>query len=213
MRAMSSDPSNRKRRWFQFSLRSLLIVVTIFCVFGGWLGNEYRIVCERNALVHRILTNGQRWGVVVVPDTNDFSVGTIRARAASVDREFFFGFGLVPDDAFLFAANKSNAPKAIASTLRKWLGDSDQRVRVICIPADADAGDAAAAAELFPEARIWHTSEAEIALIQSGRGRGTSVPGRPLPLTPADREHLARYYNTLAANRPNPPATPLPDRK
>jgi hypothetical protein len=201
-----------KRRCFQFSLRSLLIVATIFCIVGGWLGNEYRIVRERRALVDRIFTNSQRWGIVVVPETRDLSGGTIRARAASVDREFFLGFGFVPDEAFVLAANKWKAPKVAPSTLRQWLGDSDQRVRVICIPADADASDAAAAADLFPEARIWRTTDAEIALLLSGRGSGNIASGLSPP-TPADREHLARYYKALAANRPNPSANAWPDRK
>ncbi len=30
----------RKRRWYQFSLRTVMIVVTLFCVVGGWFGSE-----------------------------------------------------------------------------------------------------------------------------------------------------------------------------
>jgi hypothetical protein len=42
-----ADAPKRKRRWFQFSLRSLLIGVTIFCLVGGWLGRELFIARQR----------------------------------------------------------------------------------------------------------------------------------------------------------------------
>jgi hypothetical protein len=45
--APKADPPKRKRRWFQFRLRTLMIVVTLFCIAGGWLGNQVRIVWER----------------------------------------------------------------------------------------------------------------------------------------------------------------------
>ena len=45
-----AEPPKRKRRWFQFSLRTLLIVVTLFCVIvGGYVGWQKRIVNERKA--------------------------------------------------------------------------------------------------------------------------------------------------------------------
>jgi hypothetical protein len=34
-----ADPPKRKRRWYQFNLRSLMIVVTLICaVASAWLG-------------------------------------------------------------------------------------------------------------------------------------------------------------------------------
>jgi hypothetical protein len=38
-----------KRRWLRFSIRTLLVAVTIFCV---WLGWEWRIVENRNSVRH-----------------------------------------------------------------------------------------------------------------------------------------------------------------
>jgi hypothetical protein len=32
-----ADPPKRKRRWFQFSLRTLMIGVTLLAVLPGWL--------------------------------------------------------------------------------------------------------------------------------------------------------------------------------
>ncbi len=200
MRAMSSEPSNRKRRWFQFSLRSLLVIVTLFCVIGGWLGNEYRIVRARKALVQRIFENGnmqERWGIV-------FYSPTINSSGQKSDG--WAGIGFVPNEAMTSLTRGGGQSRP--SIVRRWLGDSDQRICVICIPASAETAETTAASELFPEARIYRSSEAEIALLLSGRGRGAVVL-RALPLTPADREHLARYYKGLAADSRS---SPSPDR-
>ena len=35
-----ADPPKRKRRWFQFSLRTLMIFTIIVAVACGWLGNK-----------------------------------------------------------------------------------------------------------------------------------------------------------------------------
>jgi hypothetical protein len=42
-----ADPPKRKRRWFQFSLRTLMIGVALFGVFGGWFGNQVRATNRR----------------------------------------------------------------------------------------------------------------------------------------------------------------------
>jgi hypothetical protein len=41
-------PSPRRR--FQFRLRTLLIGVTLFCIVGGWFGNQVRIGANRKAV-------------------------------------------------------------------------------------------------------------------------------------------------------------------
>jgi hypothetical protein len=43
-----AEPPNRKRRWFQFSLRTLLIGVTLVAVPLGYFGWQVKIVRERN---------------------------------------------------------------------------------------------------------------------------------------------------------------------
>jgi hypothetical protein len=50
-----ADPPERKRRWFQFSLRSLLLAVT---AFGVWLGWESHVVRERKAALEEIKRTG-----------------------------------------------------------------------------------------------------------------------------------------------------------
>jgi hypothetical protein len=42
-----ADPPKRKRRWFQFSLRTLLIGVTLLAVVCGYVGWEAKIVRDR----------------------------------------------------------------------------------------------------------------------------------------------------------------------
>ena len=41
----------RKRRRFQFRLRTLMIAVTLFCVVGAWFGNQAWIVIQRKAIL------------------------------------------------------------------------------------------------------------------------------------------------------------------
>ena len=48
---MQTEPPKRKRRWFQFSLRTLLIVVTLFCIAAAWFTEQARIVRERKAIL------------------------------------------------------------------------------------------------------------------------------------------------------------------
>jgi hypothetical protein len=55
---LKSEPPKRKRRWFQFSLRSLLIVVTLLAVACGYVGSQAEIVRERKAMLALIRSEG-----------------------------------------------------------------------------------------------------------------------------------------------------------
>ena len=46
-----AEPPKRKRRWFQFSLRTLMIVVTLLAIPGGYVGWQAKIVRDRNAML------------------------------------------------------------------------------------------------------------------------------------------------------------------
>jgi hypothetical protein len=56
MSATSSEMTTllRKRRWLKFSIRTLLVAVTLLCVFLSWLAWQIRIVGERAELVRLI---------------------------------------------------------------------------------------------------------------------------------------------------------------
>jgi hypothetical protein len=45
-----ADSLKRKRRWCQFSLRSLLIVVTLLAILCGYVGQQVEIVKEREVM-------------------------------------------------------------------------------------------------------------------------------------------------------------------
>jgi hypothetical protein len=45
-----AKPPKRKRRWFQFSLRTLLIVVTMLAAACGYVAWQAKIVQERTAV-------------------------------------------------------------------------------------------------------------------------------------------------------------------
>ena len=54
---IKADPPNRKRRWFQFSLRTLMIGVTLLAVACAYVGWQFKIVQERKAkliLLHEL---------------------------------------------------------------------------------------------------------------------------------------------------------------
>ena len=47
-----ADPPKRKRRWFQFSLRSLMIGVTLLAVVCGYFGCRAKIIRHWTALLN-----------------------------------------------------------------------------------------------------------------------------------------------------------------
>jgi hypothetical protein len=55
-----AEPSKRKRRWFQFSLRILLIGVTLLAIPCAYVGWQAKIVRQRRAM----LFNNPRVGVL-----------------------------------------------------------------------------------------------------------------------------------------------------
>ena len=187
MRTMKSSPPGLKSRWFQFSLRSLLIVVTIVCVVGGWIGNKIRVVRERREMLFARLNQPDRWGVV-------FDSQTVGSSGNNVDSRTPIGF--VPRK--LLSSLAWPPSRSQPSILEKWLGDNSSGIRLFCIPVTAHPADVAKVTELSPDAIIHRTSDAEIAILLSDKG-GPPVP-HLRPLTPADRKHLSLYYNALAAN-------------
>jgi hypothetical protein len=61
-----SDPPKRKRRWLQFRLRTLMIVVTLLAVPFAYVGQQAKIVRARLAVLKELKTvvNGQRTGFI-----------------------------------------------------------------------------------------------------------------------------------------------------
>jgi hypothetical protein len=117
-----------KRRWFQFSLRTLLIGVTLFCVvIGGYVGWQAKIIRERNAMIHRIESMG-----------GSVEIGRLDQGWAEA--------GMDPN---LYEEIKARA----VPWVRRMLGDSD--VIDICLPAETPASGRASIRAVFPESQIW----------------------------------------------------------
>jgi hypothetical protein len=53
-----ADSPKRKRRWFQFSLRTLMIAVTVLAVACGYVGWQVKIVRARKAFQERLELQG-----------------------------------------------------------------------------------------------------------------------------------------------------------
>jgi hypothetical protein len=50
----NAEPPKRKRRWYQFSLRSLMIVVMLLAIPCWWVAKQKKLVDERRAMLTRI---------------------------------------------------------------------------------------------------------------------------------------------------------------
>src|SRR5437870_4827484 len=53
-----SETPNRSRRWFQFSLRSLLALMFVFACGLGWLANERQKVKARREAIQALSKSG-----------------------------------------------------------------------------------------------------------------------------------------------------------
>jgi hypothetical protein len=122
-----SDPPKRKRRWFQFSLRTLLIGVTLFCmVVGGYVGSQAKIVKERKTMLAYILnsTDTQR-GVWSAPRPLEegYEIPWIRdllgdqavsafALPVSADKEHTYQIhALFPEALIMFVSWENGSPR------------------------------------------------------------------------------------------------------
>src|ERR1700676_1787169 len=57
-----ADPPKRNRRWYQFSLRSLMIFTLICAVCAGWLGKKIHQKRREREAVHAIVkAGGDAW--------------------------------------------------------------------------------------------------------------------------------------------------------
>jgi hypothetical protein len=73
------DPPKRKRRWFQFSLRSLMIGVTLLAVPLGYVGWQAKIVRHRRELIRQVVAAGSYVGFDFTLELED-SIPWLRRR-------------------------------------------------------------------------------------------------------------------------------------
>ena len=82
---LNVDPPRRKRRWFQFSLRTLMIGVTLLAVPIGYVGWQAKIVRERTAMESVILA---QFGRCLYGRSIGNGLSLSRARANSKSRGY-----------------------------------------------------------------------------------------------------------------------------
>jgi hypothetical protein len=79
---MADQPSSRRR--FQFRLRTLWIVVTLFCVVFAYVGSQAKIVVDRKAAMVELIRGGggavgtERLNLSVLEDGRDYSIPFLR---------------------------------------------------------------------------------------------------------------------------------------
>jgi hypothetical protein len=149
--AMQTEPSNaeppkHKRRWFQYSLRSLMIFVALVAVVCGYVGWQAKIVRERRAM--RAEINRLGGDCVASPIT--------KPEFMSVEPGDFRLLANLPSFAPLIDGNDDEEP----SKIRRWLGDLI--VWGIWLPDGVSHSDAVRFAKCFPEASVWQGDPSEL---------------------------------------------------
>ena len=121
-----AEPPKRKRRWFQFSLRTLMIVVSLLAVPLGYVGWQAKIVRERRCALSAITESGGH-------------IWTREGYCSSTEP----GAGRMPPDEW-----PSEVP-----WLRRLLGD--EHVASIQLAWDVSVAERIRIEALFPEATVF----------------------------------------------------------
>ena len=126
-----AEPPKRKRRWFQFRLRSLLIGVTLLAVVCGYVGWQAGIVRERRETMTELLRSHPVFG---------------RIQWATISCESCHSTG----------QDGEHIPPPVDDEIpfvRRLLGDKPYRA--FKIPRSYSPTEASRIRELFPEATIY----------------------------------------------------------
>jgi hypothetical protein len=123
---LTSTPAP-KRHWFQFSLRTLFIMLT---VFGVWLGWQANVVHERKAMRNWIESGGGRLSVFYPPQP------------------------LPGTNLIILTGDFPDGEDFTVPIIRRWLGD--EPVWKVEVRHDASADEVVKAKRLFPEAEVFN---------------------------------------------------------
>ncbi|HEV2969944.1 MAG TPA: hypothetical protein VGY55_08135 [Pirellulales bacterium] len=138
----TSPPRKKRRRWFQYRLRTLFLVMTAICV---WLGWESHVVRQRKAALEEIKRSD---GIVLsAADTRELSAALIALNAGKVQS----GKDRAVASAFLWVTNQSAINTSIPF-IREWLGD--EAIASIALASKTSEDDVSRIATLFPEAHV-----------------------------------------------------------
>ena len=142
-----ADPPKRKRRWFQFSLRTLMIVVTLLAIPCAYVSWQAEIAKRRMAMYQQFFSYSMeitRIGMICEswsPILNGEAASRIQT-------------GTVPR-VLISSISGLAADRDRPSAFRKWLGEPDIVMRVICFSQDAGQADVDEVAYLFPTAMLY----------------------------------------------------------
>ena len=147
-----ADPPQRKRRWFQFSLRTLMIGVTLLAVICGYVAKQVQIVRERKTAFERILSDAKQFGII-------YDTWTMPSETKYGSQHYC---GLLSPDVGHCVSQYLSDDRP--SAFWRWLGEPDIAVKAICVKPDHDSADIARLGELFPEATIYAINESPYGL-------------------------------------------------
>jgi hypothetical protein len=134
-----ATPPKRKRRWFQFSLRTLMIGVTLLAVPCAYLGWQAKKVRDRKAWIE---SNSATYSIKQIhlgEGTHGFSFKKISPDSPlSIGLEYYR----------LNVGSRKDSP----SWLRRLLGD--EPIGLICLRETALTAEMQSVVVLFPEAQV-----------------------------------------------------------
>ena len=140
----TAEPPKRKRRWFQFSLRTLMIGVTLLAVPLGYVAWHARVVRERKELLSLVLNRG---GGYLISDEPALSgsrlVGTLPPSPLGPG-------GFPPNQPFMTLSIHDVTKNP--SWIRIWFGD--ERMAAIWLTTAVSADEAARIVAAFPESNV-----------------------------------------------------------
>jgi hypothetical protein len=130
-----------KRRWFRFSLRTLLVAVTLLCI---WLGWQARIVQERKGLLELLTQSGGH-----AADMSALSGPVFKGTTLKINVGLGPGF---KSKAVEIHPNQAN----LASYIRHLFGDRE--IGLISLP-DQLVKDREQFVSVFPDATVMMVNE------------------------------------------------------
>jgi len=136
--AKPDEPSPAKkpsRRRLQFSLRTLLFVVTLLCIAFAWVGWQVRIVQERKAKLAKLLSAGI---VVTLDNVREFAKGGPHGVWDDV---------LIPAEPVVLRDGSTDI-----LWYRRWLGD--EAVVIFWTNHKLTAEERGNVEQIFPEAKV-----------------------------------------------------------
>jgi hypothetical protein len=72
---LNSPPPKCKRRWYQFSLRTLIVAVTLLAIAAGYVGRQFQLARDRKAFLDNHL---DKYGNLIVEPSVTIEVPWIR---------------------------------------------------------------------------------------------------------------------------------------